>query len=207
MKPFPGQQLVQNCIHCHMVGEAEVAARYDAGALTASDIWCYPLPENLGLRLDVNDGLLVKTVKADSAAAVAGIQPGDQLISLGNQPLISQGDIQWVLHHAPIDTKLRGSGVRPGLVLHTISTGERQRQGLPAEGMALRVHHAFGAAGKARIGTSDIVVAANDRTDFKTESELLAYLRLAKPPMTSVRLKLFRKGVFREVDLPLELEK
>jgi serine protease Do len=235
MKPFPGKQLVQDCIHCHMVGESELAARYDAGALTASDIWCYPLPENLGLRLDVNDGLLVKTVKADSPAAVAGIQPGDQLVSLGNQPLISQGDIQWVLHHAAIETKLpvefrrgdqllsrtlelsgdwkktdmpwRGSGVRPGLVLHTISTGERQRQGLPAEGMALRVHYAFGAAGKARIGTSDFVVAANGCTDFKTESELVAYLRLTKPPMTSVRLKLFRKGAFREVDLPLDLER
>jgi S1-C subfamily serine protease len=237
MRPFPGRQAVQNCIHCHMVGEAELTARTRAGTLTASDIWSFPLPENLGLRLDVDDGLLIKTVRADSPAAQLSLQPGDQLVALGGQPLISQADIQWALHHAPMVVNLpvefrRGgqlltrtfelggnwkqsdmpwreslNGVRPGLVLQTVSSGERQRQGLPADGMALGVRYVTSAPLRGRIGTSDVIVAANDRTDFKTESEFLTWLRLSQPPLKNVRLKLMRKGETREMDLPLEVEK
>jgi len=236
MRPFPGKQAVQNCIHCHMVGEAEMTARTRAGTLTASDIWAFPLPENLGLRLDVDDGLLVKTVRTDSPAARLGLQPGDQLVSLGGQPLISQADIQWVLHHTPMEAKLSVgfrrdgqllarsidlagnwkqsdmpwreslNGARPGLVLQTISAGERQRQGLPADGMALGVRYVTSPPLRGRIGTSDVVVAANDRADFKTESEFLAWLRLSQPPLQSVRLKLMRRGETREIDLPLGAE-
>jgi serine protease Do len=236
MRPFPGKQAVQNCIHCHMVGEAEMTARTRAGTLTASDIWAFPLPENLGLRLDVDDGLLVKTVRPDSPAARLGLQPGDQLVSLGGQPLISQADIQWALHHTPMEARLSVefrragqllarafdlagnwkqsdmpwreslNGARPGLVLQTISAGERQRQGLPADGMALGVRYVTSPPLRGRIGTSDVIVAANDRTDFKTESEFLTWLRLSQPPLQTVRLKLMRRGETREMDLPLRAE-
>ncbi len=237
MRPFPGKQAVQNCIHCHMVGEAEMEARTRASTLTASDIWSFPLPENLGLRLDIEDGLLVKTVRADSPAARLGLQPGDQLVSLGGQPVISQGDIQWVLHQTPVVTKLpvgfrragelltrdfdlsgdwkksnmpwRESlnGARPGFTMGTMHPGDRQRAGLPADGMALGVGYVTGAVAKSLLRGGDTIVAVNGRTDFQTESELLTFLRLSQPPLKSVRLKLVRKGEAREVELPLDSEK
>lgn len=196
MRPFPGKQAVQNCIHCHMVGEAETAARTRAGLLTASDIWSFPLPENLGLRLDIEDGLLVKTVRADSPAARIGMQPGDQLVSLASQPVISQGDIQWVLHHTPVVTKLpvafrRGGelltrdldlsgdwkkcnmpwreslhGARPGFTLGTVPPGDRQRAGLPADGMALGVGYVTGAVAKPLLRGGDTIVAVDRAHEF-----------------------------------------
>ena len=234
LRPFPGKQAVQNCIHCHMVGEADLSARTRAGTLTASDIWPFPLPENLGLRLDVDDGLQVKTVRADSPAGRLGLQPGDQLVALGGQPLISQADIQWALHHTPLESKLpitlrRGgepltrvldlsgdwkksnmpwreslNGARPGFTSGTVHPGDRQRAGLPADGMALGVGYVTGATAKTLLRGGDTIVAVNDRTDLKTESEFLAYLRLSQPPLKSVRLKVLRKGETREVDLSLE---
>lgn len=237
LREFPGKQAVQNCIHCHMVGEAELEARTRTSTLTASDIWSFPLPENLGLRLDIDDGLLVKTVRADSPAARVGMQPGDLLVSLASSPVISQGDIQWVLHHTPVVSKLpvafrRGgelltrdldlngdwkksnmpwreslNGVRPGFTMGTVHPGDRQRAGLPADGMALGVGYVTGAVAKSLLRGGDTIVAVNGRTDFQTESEFLTYLRLSQPPLKSVRLKLMRKGEAREVELPLDSEK
>jgi serine protease Do len=175
-KKFSGATTVENCIHCHMAGEAEVRRRVEEGRLTLSDVWVYPLPENLGLSLDVNDGLLVKRVREGSPAATAGLKPGDELISLQGQPLVSQGDIQWALHHLPREAKLavrfrrngevvektiplsgewrrtevswRDSlaGIRPGIFLRPVSQGERKQNGVAEGGMALGVRYVQGPA-------------------------------------------------------------
>jgi hypothetical protein len=95
-----------HCIHCHQVRENVLRLKWQQKKLTAADIWPYPLPENVGLRLDVDDGLKVKAVTKDSPAAKAGIEPGDELVKLNRQSLLSPADIQWVLHQAPAQTKL-----------------------------------------------------------------------------------------------------
>ncbi len=104
-----------HCIHCHNVREATLRNKWLDKKLTREDIWTFPLPENIGLKMDVDDGLLVKSVTRGSPAAAAGIRPGDALVSLAGQPLISQADIQWVLHQSPVKTTLaatlrRGDG-------------------------------------------------------------------------------------------------
>jgi hypothetical protein len=96
----------QNCIHCHMVKEYALRAKWEEGRLAESDLWVYPMPERIGLTMDVDDGLRVKSVAEGSASSEAGIRPGDELISLQGQPLISMADIQWVLHNAPNDVRL-----------------------------------------------------------------------------------------------------
>jgi S1-C subfamily serine protease len=96
----------QNCIHCHMVKEFAMRAKWEAGKLTGEDLWVYPMPQRIGLTLDVQDGLVVESVREDSPAALAGIARGDRLASLGGQPLVSTADVQWVLHHAPADARL-----------------------------------------------------------------------------------------------------
>src|SRR5262245_28381276 len=52
----------QECIHCHMVKEYALRAKWEAGKLTTSDLFVYTLPTNIGLMMDVDDGLLVKSV-------------------------------------------------------------------------------------------------------------------------------------------------
>jgi S1-C subfamily serine protease len=56
--------------------------------------------------MDTDDGLLVKAVAPGSAAAQAGLAPGDELVRMNGQALISLADIQWVLHTSPDESKL-----------------------------------------------------------------------------------------------------
>lgn len=99
--PQASAQTHNSCIHCHMIKEYALRAKWQAGQLTEDDLYVYPFPEQIGLSLDLEDGLTVRTVEPDSPAAAAGVKAGDHLESLGGQPLISLADVQWVLHHAP----------------------------------------------------------------------------------------------------------
>ncbi|MCR9248561.1 MAG: thioredoxin family protein [bacterium] len=91
----------QTCLHCHQVGEvlhatSQVAGTFDKRAATRP----WPLPENVGLTLDRDDGLLVTAVTADSAAAAIGLRGGDRLAVAGDRRLFGQADFRGVLHRA-----------------------------------------------------------------------------------------------------------
>jgi membrane-associated protease RseP (regulator of RpoE activity) len=93
----------QNCIHCHQASEIFRQTEIDAGKFVKQrDVHVWPFPENTGLNLDRDDGLLVKDVKSGSAAAKAGIKPGDTLGAAGDRALFSQADFRGVLHRAPV---------------------------------------------------------------------------------------------------------
>jgi serine protease Do len=95
-----------NCVHCHMVKDFALRAKWEEGRLTAEDLWVYPMPQQVGMTMDDVQGVLVKSVEAGSPAAKAGIEAGDELVSISGQPLISLADIQWVLHNAPTNGEL-----------------------------------------------------------------------------------------------------
>jgi hypothetical protein len=96
----------QNCIHCHMIKDFGLRAKWQQGRLTEEDLFVYPAPPRIGLTLDIPDGLIVKTVESGSPAADAGVKVGDVLVNAGGQPLISTADLVWVLHIAPNETSL-----------------------------------------------------------------------------------------------------
>jgi hypothetical protein len=108
----------QNCIHCHMVKEYALRAKWNEGTLRDSDLWVYPMPQQIGLTMDIDDGLIVKKVAAGSPAAAAGLGEGDQLVALAGQPLVSTADIQWVLHHSPDEAQLPLEARRNGAVIN-----------------------------------------------------------------------------------------
>ncbi|MBI3463682.1 MAG: PDZ domain-containing protein [Planctomycetes bacterium] len=159
----------RHCIHCHNVTEDLRQTKYEQKRLAASDIWVYPLPENVGLKMDVDDGLRVEVVTPESPAAQAGILAGDELVTMNGQRLISQADIQWVLHHAPAkgqvtvtlnrggqllretivpsgrwketDLSWRESSwaLRPGLWTLPLSEAEKREKGIPGDALGLFV--------------------------------------------------------------------
>ena len=104
----------RGCIHCHEVREKPLRHKWLSRSLAPADLWVYPLPENTGAKLEVDDGLRVASVTPGSPAARAGLRAGDELRALQGQPLVSQADVQWVLHHAPQNATLRVELVRDG---------------------------------------------------------------------------------------------
>ena len=107
----------QNCIHCHMLKEHALRAKWQAGTLTKNDLYVFPLPQNIGLTIDKDDGLLVSAVAAGSPAEKAGLMAGDSLTAINKQPLISIADMQWALNAAPSDGTLEVQFQRGGQAL------------------------------------------------------------------------------------------
>ena len=99
----------QSCIHCHQVSEIIRQPAIDAGAFDKiRDTQIWPLPENVGIVLDRDDGLLVKSIEPNSPAASAGLKAGDSLAVAGDRRLFGQADFRGILHRGP-----QGAGTIP----------------------------------------------------------------------------------------------
>jgi serine protease Do len=89
------------CIHCHQVYDFRREVAETAGKWRLDDVWVYPLPENVGLTLEVDLGDRLRSVAADSPAGRAGLHAGDTLTEVNGVPVASQADVQYGLHRAP----------------------------------------------------------------------------------------------------------
>ena len=93
-----------SCIHCHQVGDMQTVAALDDGSFRIEQLMQkWPLPENVGITLNRDHGLLVDEVAVNSPAAEAGLQPGDQLGMANETKLFGQADFRGVLHRASFD--------------------------------------------------------------------------------------------------------
>jgi serine protease Do len=88
-----------------------IAARFQNAAVDAeitakSVIYPYPDPSVIGLKLDAKQMATITRVEPGSPADRAGFKPGDEIVELCGQPLLSIADVQWALHNAPDTAKL-----------------------------------------------------------------------------------------------------
>lgn len=90
----------EGCVHCHQVQEYRLLQAYYDRTFQKRQLFGYPLPENIGLRFDLEHGHRVKEVIADSAAARAGLSPLDVVTRVNDVPIHSEEDFRWVLHRA-----------------------------------------------------------------------------------------------------------
>lgn len=102
------------CTHCHEVKELANDEIERSGKWTRDLLWRYPLPDNLGLFLEVDRGNVVEQVEPDSPAAEVGLMKGDVLQTLDGQPVNSLGDAQFVLDSAPKTGRIEVTWRRDG---------------------------------------------------------------------------------------------
>ena len=93
----------QECLHCHQVRDivnvdAMEAGYFDIKSFTQP----WPFPENTGIVLDRDNGLLVTKVESGGAGDRAGLKVGDRLGMANLQRLFGQADFRGVLHRAPL---------------------------------------------------------------------------------------------------------
>lgn len=126
-------EVAKSCIHCHQIGDAIRDDFRSRGEPIPSQVLNpYPHPRSLGLVLDPDSRATVKTVTPDSPADAAGFSPGDKLLTLNSQPLLSMADVQWVLHQTPAAggqleaTVQRGNGPNQTITLN-LQPGWRER--------------------------------------------------------------------------------
>jgi len=121
---YAQQTTRQNCIHCHNIHDAEHQEALNAGRYTPDLLLKYPLPDNIGLKMDRKSGVKIAEVIAESPAAVAGLQVGEDVVRMEGQPITSIADMQWVLHHRPLgDAEVEIETSRTGKHLLKLKSG------------------------------------------------------------------------------------
>jgi hypothetical protein len=105
----------RGCFHCHNVRESLNRELRLTGQWTNDKAWHFPLPDNIGITLEVNRGNVIAAVKPKSPADQAGLQKGDQLTFAGAVPIHSIADMQFALEHLPAKTELKLQWLRAGV--------------------------------------------------------------------------------------------
>lgn len=127
-------RVAASCIHCHQIRDAQRRLYRDSGeAMPEQVLFPNPNPAVVGLVLDPRRRATVTEVDADSAAERAGLRPGDELLTIDGQPLLSIADVQWVLQQAPAAGELAIEARRGGKPLAlslTLDKGWRRRDDL-----------------------------------------------------------------------------
>jgi hypothetical protein len=102
------------CMHCHQVKEALDSEAHRLRNWSRDMVWRYPLPDNLGMILEVDQGNRVLEIKAKTTAAKAGLKKGDVLKKLHGVPIHSFADAQYALDLAPKDGSIAAVWQRDG---------------------------------------------------------------------------------------------
>lgn len=97
----------EKCMHCHHVWVYGERERPRPFSWKSPEI---PLPERIGLLLDLDAGNVVSEVKADSPAARAGIEAKDRILTMNGTPVYSGADVSWVVNLLP-----KGQTVKVGI--------------------------------------------------------------------------------------------
>lgn len=239
-------KVVQSCIHCHQIGDAQRQLYRDRKeAIPDEVLYSYPHPKALGLILDPKERATVLRADKGSPADQAGFQAGDEILRLAGQPLLSIADVQWVLHHTPpkeatlaaevrragktveltwrlpsdwrrrddLSWRVSSWGLRRmaagGMILEEMTDAERAKAGLSAGEMGLRVKNvgqfgAHAAAKNAGVQQGDVLVAFDERSDFRREQDVLVYAVQSRKPGERVTLTVLRGGKKVSLTLPMQ---
>ena len=215
--------VLQTCIHCHEISEARMEFYWKKREpIPERVLYPYPHPKSIGLILNPKHAARVTRLQGNSPVAGANLKPGDDIVRMNGQPVISIADVQWVLHNLPsgrakveLDVRRNGQTMKTAFSLAanwrrkgdtTWRTGHwilrRSMLGgmkLAADKSGLRVEHVgnwgpFGVAKRSGVRKHDLIVSIDGHNDLKRESDVFDYINESKRPGQTVRLVLKRGG-------------
>jgi S1-C subfamily serine protease len=105
------------CLHCHQVKEVQYSELKKKGEWSRDMAYRYPLPDNVGLILEVDRGNVVKEVQPKTPAAKIDLRPGDVVQLVNGVPVHSMADAQFGLDKAPKKGEVEIEWLRGGEVL------------------------------------------------------------------------------------------
>jgi len=114
VRQIMGARQPRGCVHCHNVREMLNAELKRTGQWERDLAWRYPLPDNLGLLLEVHRGNVVRRVVAGAPAARAGLRQGDVVQQVGSVPIHSLADVMFALDRAPREGHIAVTWKRDG---------------------------------------------------------------------------------------------
>jgi membrane-associated protease RseP (regulator of RpoE activity) len=90
------------CVECHLIGDYTLLELERSGTLDKiTHMYKSPDIRTIGIHLDVPKGLVVK--EAEGAVVEAGMKPGDRIVALNGQSLLTFGDFQFWYDKVPRD--------------------------------------------------------------------------------------------------------
>lgn len=218
--PERGERNNPTCLHCHQIQGAEYGIFREAGKpIPDGVLWTWPMPDALGISLDVKERATVKSVAAGSPGAKAGFKAGDEILRLEGQPVISIADVQWVLERAKDGDSLRAE-VRRGDQTETITlalppgwrrSGDfswrdatwgafRPDMNGVAEGGGIRITYAGPGIASAGFQKDDLIAEVDGRR-FATFSLLLAYVAQERRPGEKMSVTVLRSRAEKKLEM------
>jgi len=94
------------CIHCHMVKDVQYADLQKQGKLRKESLWIDPLPDTIGVLLDVDRGTHIAKLTPGSFAVKAGLRVGDRITTADGLRTVSAYDLQAALDGIPATGKI-----------------------------------------------------------------------------------------------------
>ena len=91
------KQAGQECAHCHFANNFRFRQLQTEGKFRKDMLFQYPLPDNVGVILDVDANNVVKRVLPDSPAWRAGVQAGDVIAGANGAEVFTSADLQFAL--------------------------------------------------------------------------------------------------------------
>lgn len=106
----------EECAHCHYANNFRIKELRGAGKFTKDVLLQYPLPENIGVTLDVDANNVVKSILPDSPAQRAGVKAGDVIAQANETRVLTSADLQFILNLIPDEGTV---------TLHVVRNGQR----------------------------------------------------------------------------------
>lgn len=94
------------CIHCHDVKVAELKHAQQLGRFTRDMVFTYPAPSAIGIQLDPDVQNQVSAVTPDSPAHRANVRPGDTVLTVGKERVLTFADFTRVLEVTSAESTL-----------------------------------------------------------------------------------------------------